>query len=61
VRFDRSAQRLVVPKLLFEEGFGMTAAVERAIHELESFVSANGAAGPDKVSSKSLPGQLPIR
>ena len=41
VRFDRSARRLVVPKLLFEEGFGMTAAVQRAIDELETFVSAN--------------------
>ena len=43
VRFDRTARRLVVPKLLFEEGFGMTAAVQRAIDELETFVSANGA------------------
>jgi uncharacterized protein YcaQ len=42
VRFDRSARRLVVPKLLFEEGFGMTAAVQRAIDELETFVAANG-------------------
>jgi uncharacterized protein YcaQ len=41
VRFDRSTRRLVVPKLLFEEGFGMTAAVQRAIDELETFVSAN--------------------
>jgi uncharacterized protein YcaQ len=43
VRFDRSTGRLVVPKLLFEEGFGMTAAVQRAIDELETFVGANGA------------------
>jgi uncharacterized protein YcaQ len=38
VRFDRSTRKLVVPKLLFEEGFGMTAAVQRAIDELETFV-----------------------
>jgi len=60
VRFDRSARRLIVQKLLFEEGFGMTAAVQRAIDELETFVSANGA-GADKASTKSLPGQLPTR
>ncbi|OLB80803.1 MAG: winged helix-turn-helix domain-containing protein [Chloroflexi bacterium] len=42
VRFDRQARRLVVEKLLFEESFGMTAAVQRAIDELETFVSANG-------------------
>jgi uncharacterized protein YcaQ len=40
VRFDRATRRLVVPKLLFEEGFGMTAAVQRAIDELETFVAA---------------------
>jgi uncharacterized protein YcaQ len=40
VRFDRAARRLVVPKLLFEEGFGMTAAVQRAIVDLETFVAA---------------------
>ncbi len=38
VRFDRQARRLVVEKLLFEESFGMTAAVQRAIDELEVFV-----------------------
>ena len=38
VRFDRQARRLVVEKLLFEESFGMTAAVQRAIDELETFV-----------------------
>ena len=43
VRFDRSTGRLVVPKLLFEEGLGMTGAVQRAIDELETFVGANGA------------------
>ena len=31
VKFDRHARRLVVQKLLFEEGFAMTAAVQRAI------------------------------
>jgi hypothetical protein len=41
VKFDRSARRLVVEKLLFEEGYGMTAAIQRAIDELETFVSAN--------------------
>jgi len=61
VRFDRSAGRLVVPKLLFEEGFGMTAAVQRAIDELETFVSANGAGAPDKASARNMPGQLPSR
>jgi hypothetical protein len=40
VRFDRDARRLIVQKLLFEEGFGMTAAVQRAIDALETFVSA---------------------
>jgi len=40
VKFDRHARRLVVQKLLFEEGFAMTAAVQRAINELETFVSA---------------------
>jgi uncharacterized protein len=40
VRFDRTARRLVVQKLLFEEGFGMTAGVQRAIDKLETFVSA---------------------
>ena len=48
VRFDRSARRLDVAKLLFEEGFGMTAAVQRAIDELEEFVGANGAGAPDQ-------------
>ena len=43
VRFDRDARRLIIRKLLFEEGFGMTAAVQRAIDELETFVSADGA------------------
>jgi hypothetical protein len=43
VRFDRDARRLIIQKLLFEEGFGMTAAVQRAIDELETFVSADGA------------------
>jgi len=38
VRFDRQARRLVVEKLLFEESFGMTTAVQRAIDELEVFV-----------------------
>jgi hypothetical protein len=40
VRFDRDSQRLIVQKLLFEKGFGMTAAVQRAIDELETFVSS---------------------
>ena len=48
LRFDQSARRLDVAKLLFEEGFGMTAAVQRAIDELEEFVGANGAGAPDQ-------------
>lgn len=38
VRYDRAARRLAVPKLVFEEGFGMTPAVQKAIDELETFV-----------------------
>ena len=38
VKFDRASRRLVVQKLMFEDGFGMTPAVQRAIDELESFV-----------------------
>lgn len=60
VRFDRHARRLVVEKLLFEEGFGMTATVQRAIDQLETFVSLNGAEAPRK-TSESMPGQLPSR
>jgi uncharacterized protein YcaQ len=48
VRFDRDTRRLIVQKLLFEEGFGMTAAVQCAIDELETFVSANGGGSPEK-------------
>ena len=58
VRFDRSARRLVVERLLFEEGFGMTAAVQRAIDELETFVSADGAGA---ASTKSPRARLPSR
>jgi hypothetical protein len=61
VRFDRDDQRLFVQKLLFEEGFGMSAAVQRAIDELETFVSGNEAGAPDKGRTKSRPGQLPSR
>ncbi|HET7467303.1 MAG TPA: crosslink repair DNA glycosylase YcaQ family protein, partial [Candidatus Dormibacteraeota bacterium] len=38
LKFDRAARRLVVQKLMFEEGLAMTPAVQRAIDELESFV-----------------------
>ncbi len=44
VRFDRDARRLVVQKLLFEEGFGMTPEVQGAIDELETFVSVRSPA-----------------
>jgi hypothetical protein len=37
----------------------MTAAVQRAIDELEAFVSANGEAAPATVSTDSMQGQLP--
>jgi uncharacterized protein YcaQ len=59
LRFDRDAERLIVQKLMFEKGFGMTAAVQRAIDELETFVSANGAGAPDEASTKRMPGKLP--
>jgi uncharacterized protein len=61
VRFDRSARRLAVEKLLFENGFGMTAAVQRAIDELETFVSANGVVAPDQASTKNPPDRSPGR
>jgi hypothetical protein len=61
VKFDRSAGRLVVEKLLFEEGYGMTAAIQRAIDELKTFVSANGASAPDRGSSRTMTGQSPRR
>lgn len=38
VRFDRDSRKLAVQKLMFEDGFGMTPAVQRAIEELETFV-----------------------
>jgi uncharacterized protein len=38
LRFDRDSRKLVVEKLMFEDGFGMTPAVQRAIDELETFV-----------------------
>jgi hypothetical protein len=52
VRFDRSARRLIVQKLVFEDGFGMTPAVQRAIDELETFARAEGAEAPDNVPAK---------
>lgn len=52
VRFDRSTRRLVVQKLVFEKEFEMTAAVQRAIDELETFVRAEGAEAPDNVPAK---------
>jgi uncharacterized protein YcaQ len=61
VKFDRSTRRLVVEKLLFEEGCGMTAAIQHAIDELETFVSGNGASAPDKGSSRTMAGQSPRR
>ena len=44
VRFDRVSRKIAVQKLLFEEGFGMTPAVQRAIDEFERFVR-KGAGG----------------
>lgn len=41
VRFDRDARRLVVQKLLFEDGQRKTPEVEKAIAELETFVRAS--------------------
>jgi uncharacterized protein len=41
LKFDKASRRLVVQNLLFEEGFGMTPAVQRAIDELETFVLRN--------------------
>ena len=38
VRFDRDSRKLVVQKLMFEDGFAMTPAVQRAIDDLETFV-----------------------
>ena len=38
LRYDRAAERLIVQKLVFEDGFGMSPAVQRAIDELEKFV-----------------------
>lgn len=38
VRFDRDSRKLAVQKLMFEDGFGMTPAVQHAIEELETFV-----------------------
>ena len=38
LRFDKTSRRLVVQKLVFEPGFSMTPAVQKAIDELERFV-----------------------
>ena len=38
LKYDRAANKLIVQKLMFEPGFGMTPAVQRAIDELETFV-----------------------
>ena len=38
LKYDRTAKKLIVLKLMFEPGFGMTPAVQRAIDELEAFV-----------------------
>jgi uncharacterized protein YcaQ len=47
LRFDRDARRLIVEKLVFEEGFGMSAEVQRSIDELDSFVRRHGDAVTD--------------
>ena len=38
LKYDKPSRRLVVQKLMFEDGFGMTPAVQAAIDELEKFV-----------------------
>jgi uncharacterized protein len=42
LKFDRASKRLVVQKLMFEDGLAMTPAVQRAIDELETFVRKRG-------------------
>lgn len=42
LKFDRAGMRLVVQKLIFEDGFAMTPAVQSAIDELERFVRRDG-------------------
>lgn len=39
LKFDRESRRLMPLKLIFEDGYGMSAGVQGAIDELEAFVS----------------------
>ena len=45
LKFDRDSRRMVVQKLVFEDGYQINPAVERAIAELETFVRRR--ASPD--------------
>jgi uncharacterized protein YcaQ len=42
LRYERDAKRMLVQNLVFEDGFRMTAAVQRAIEEVETFMRRNG-------------------
>ena len=44
LKFDRESRRLLVQKLVFEEGFRMSNDVQRSIDELEAFVRRDGRA-----------------
>jgi uncharacterized protein YcaQ len=41
LRYDRQAKRLLVQKLVFEDGFDMTREVQRSIDQLDEFVKRN--------------------